>query len=295
MDTDPRRAVLSEPRDQGDVLKFAVAAASLLALGAAACGELDDVTTAKDLRVLGVKCEPAGFLVDPANPGAGTDDAWRTTITALVVDPLAPGGMVEVSAVGCPDYIDAMTSAQLRGPRLCPAPGTAVLVPELDAVTLPPADAPAAFAPTQMDGYQYEPTLMFGLTARQVGAFFMTGSTGIPAVDKSIALNRDFGLPAIVNLSFALNGERAEAIKRVVYWPQLVAGQEPNKNPVFGDPADPNVKLRLYSQRDEVTGNPDTEITNLPPTISISLNDKLYVDPVYGDSAELYPLNVNNV
>jgi hypothetical protein len=101
----------------------------VLALGAAACGDLDDVTTVKDLRVLGVRCEPAGFLVDLANPGGASDAELTAQLTALIADPRAPGGTVEVSAVGCPDYIDAITSATLQGSKLCPAPGTAVPVP----------------------------------------------------------------------------------------------------------------------------------------------------------------------
>jgi len=48
-------------------LRLAVATVSLLALGLAACGELPNPTTVKDLRVIGVKCEPAGFLVDLQN------------------------------------------------------------------------------------------------------------------------------------------------------------------------------------------------------------------------------------
>ena len=55
-------------------MRLAVATVSVLALGAAACGELPNVTTVMDLRVLGVKCEPAGFLVDRES----RPTRWRT-------------------------------------------------------------------------------------------------------------------------------------------------------------------------------------------------------------------------
>ena len=125
--------------------------AAVLAVGAAACGELDNVTTVHDLRVLGVKCDPAGFLVDRDNPGNMLpDSAWQAQITALVVDPLAPNQMLEVSAAGCPDYIDAITSATLQGSKLCPPPDAtsqipAPIGPALTTTTIVPADMPKAF------------------------------------------------------------------------------------------------------------------------------------------------------
>jgi hypothetical protein len=266
-----------------------LAAFAALALGAAACGDLDNVTTVKDLRVLGVRCEPAGFLVDLANPGGATDAMLSAKLTALVVDPLAPDGMVQVSAVGCPDYIDAISSATLQGSKLCPPPGTPVPIPELASTAIMPADSP--FPPIEMGSFQYEPALMFGLTSAQIGAFFMPGTTGIPAVDQSIALNRDYGLAAIVNLNFDLEGEHAEAIKRVVYWPKLEDAQLPNQNPTLRP-------IRLFRARDMTTGDPDpaTEIdlTMEPePTVSISAMSKLYVQPDF-DRGETYLLRVHN-
>src|SRR5262245_60284756 len=290
---------------------FAVTVASVLALGAAACGELDNPTNVKDLRVLGVKCNPAGFLVDRQAPGAGTTDAdWSAQITALVVDPLGQGQELQLTAAaGCPDYIDPITSATMQGTKLCPPESATSRFPDpigplLKTTTLVTPDMPLAFPPTATGGIQYEPTISFGLRMDQVAAFFSPMTTGILALDQSIAYNREFGIPAIVNLTFALGTERVEAIKHVVYWPRLdpdqvpdpSVPQVPNQNPVFGDPADPNVpKLRLYSHRDETTGNPDQEITTLPATISISVGDKLYVDPVHDHAAEGYLLRVRNV
>jgi hypothetical protein len=281
----------------------------MFALGVAACGELPNPTTVKDLRVIGVKCEPAGFLVDLTNPGAGMDADWKAKVTALVVDPLGQGQEVQITAAaGCPDYIDTITSASMQGTKLCPPESATSNIPEpigplLTTETLVTADMPLSFPPMP-DGIQYEPNVSFGLTTRQLMAFFSPTPTNIPAIDQSVAYNRDFGLPGIVNLTFTLGSERAEAIKNVVYWPLLDpsqlpdpnATQVPNQNPTLGDPANPTApKLHLYKHRDEMTGNPDQEYSEANPTISIANMDKLYVDPVYDHAAETYFLRVRNV
>ena len=67
-----------------------------------------------------MKCEPAGFLVNLDDPGMATDAELKATLTALVVDPTGAGQELTVSAVGCPDYIDTITSATLQGSKLCP-------------------------------------------------------------------------------------------------------------------------------------------------------------------------------
>jgi len=291
-------------------LRLAVATVSLLALGLAACGELPNPTTVRDLRVLGVKCEPAGFLVDLKNPGAGTDADWSAKVTALVVDPLGQGQEVQiVAAAGCPDYIDTISSASMQGSKLCPPESAtsdipAPIGPLLATTTLVTADMPQSFPPTTAYGIQYEPNVSFGLRTDQLAAFFSPTPTGIAALDQSVAYNRDFGIPGIVNLTFTLGSERAEAIKNVVYWPLLDpsqlpdpnATQVPNQNPTLGDPANPAApKLHFYKHRDEMTGNPDMEITEAVPTISLANKDKLYIDPVYDHAVESYFLRVRDV
>jgi hypothetical protein len=291
-------------------LRLAVATVSLFALGLAACGELPNPTTVKDLRVIGVKCEPAGFLVDLKTPGAGKDADWSAKVTALVVDPLGAGQEVQiVAAAGCPDYIDTISSASMQGSKLCPPESAtsnipAPIGPLLTTTTLVTADMPQSFPPTMAYGPQYEPNVSFGLRTDQLAAFFSPNPTGIAALDQSVAYNRDFGLPGIVNLTFTLGSERAEAIKNVVYWPLLdpsqlpdpTAIQVPNHNPTLGDPANPAAPtLHFYKHRDEMTGNPDQEITDPIPTISIANMDKLYVDPIYDHAVENYFLRVRNV
>jgi hypothetical protein len=285
-------------------LRLAVATVSVLALGAAACGELPNVTTVMDLRVLGVKCEPAGFLVNLDTPGSAMQDALKATLTALVVDPQGQGSELHVSAVGCPDYIDTITSATLQGSKLCPPATVTSMIPPpigplLATTTIVPASAPVSFLPVMGSDVQYEPTVVFGLRPEQVGAFFSSTPTGVPALDESIAFNRDFGLAAIVNLDFELNGQRAVAIKRVVYWPLINEAGMPapvaNRNPTLGDPTNPAApKLLLYKHRDETNGLPDVLHEQAHPMISISAKDKLYVDPVHDHVAEEYRLRVKN-
>ena len=275
-------------------MKLAITLVSLLALGAGACGELPNETTVLDLRVLGVKCEPAGFLVNLDDPGAATEAQLTATLTALVVDPIAGGQEMIVSAVGCPDYIDTVTAATAQGSKLCPPASVTSMIPEpiVSKLATAPAPGPSPVGPTVPDGIEYNPTVSFGLRPDQIAAFFSPVPTGIPALDQSIAYNRDFGLPAIVNLNFDVAGEHVEAIKRVVYWPQLEPGQQPNKNPTMGG-------IRLYRQRDEATGNPIDEIdpaVDPVPTVSVSAMDKLYVQPAYGpEIAESYLLRVRDV
>ncbi len=282
-----------------------------MALGAGACGELPAESNVVDLRVLGIKSEPAGFLIDRDNPGGTMDDAMddllRARITALVVDPSGAAMELQVTnAVGCPDYIDTITSASMQmsasGAKLCPPASATSAIPApvgplLTTKTIVAPDMPLAVQPDDAQMIQWEPVVSYGLRSDQVAAFFSPTPTGVPALDYSITLNRAFGLPGIVNLTFGVNGETVTAIKNVVYWPALnYPGEQPNKNPTLGDSNDPKApKIIFYSHRDETTGNPDPDQmlpNNEMPTFSIARGDKLYVEPNYPDAAESYQILV---
>lgn len=275
------------------------AVVSGLALGGAGCGELPDVTTVTDLRVLAVKCEPAGFLVDLDRPGSASASAYTAQITALVADPLAPDGMLTISAVGCPDYIDTITSATGQGTSLCPPASATSQIPEplgseLATTTIIAPDMPLVVPATPGADIMFQPTIGFGLRPDQVGAFFSPTPTGIAQLDQSIAYNRDFGLPAIVNLNFDINGEHAVAIKNVVYWPKLDPGEQPNTNPTLAG-------LIFYKHRNADTGDPEDPWPDPNPTLSISAGDKLFVQPDYlpgpgyaGAADQNYLLRVKN-
>lgn len=287
-------------------MKSLLKAVAVLALGAGACGELPAESNVVDLRVLAVKYDPPGFLVDPDHPEMGTDADWKATITALVVDPSGAGMELQVTnAVGCPDYIDVITAAsqQAQATKLCPpADATSNLPPDVASLLMTQPIAPPEPNPVPPTGdgdFQWTPSVSFGLTHDQIAAFFAKDTSMDPAaVAKSIELNRQFGLAAIVNLGFAVNGQSVEAIKRVVYWPRLgYDGEHVNTNPTLGDPADPTVpQIHFYKHRDETTGNPDQPWPDdMTPRVSISAGDKLYVEPNYLPSAiDSYQIRILN-
>jgi len=269
-----------------------IAAGCGLVLGGAGCGELPDVTAVVDLRVLAVKCEPAGFLVDLVHPERASQMDYTARITALVADPLAPGGMLTINAEGCPNLLDTITAATGQATKFCPDPGAAVPIPELATTPITEPGMPLVVPPTPGMDDVFQPTVSFGLTPKQVQTFFTL--TGDATLDKIIQDNRDFGLSAIVDLDFDINGEHAAAIKNVVYWPRLDPMQAPNTNPTLAG-------LKLGKHRSEDTGSPDVFWDVPNPTLSISAGDKLFVDPDYlphdsypGAADQNYLLRVHN-
>jgi hypothetical protein len=285
--------------------RAAIWAVRLIGLGAAvlslgACGDLDNFTTAKDLRVLAVKAEPAGFLVPLDHPE--TIPATQATVTALVVDPKGQGATLTFSGAACPDYIDTITAASGKGSTLCPGPEvTGMLPPPLD-TALATTDLPqASVMPTETGGIQYEPTVMFGLTPERLALFFSPEPNLPPAVAQTVQYNRDFGMDAIVNVNFTLGDETASMLKRVVYWPLLPddllpvgdeaqkpdcpATQVANQNPVI-------TGIDFFARR--VEGEPMEPYAGTP-TLSLAAKDKLFVQPVYDPaSVEHYLLRVQD-
>jgi hypothetical protein len=280
----------------------ALATLVALTLGAPACGDLDNITTIKDLRVLAVQAEPPGFLVPLDDPAS--IPATEATLTALVVDPKGNAAPLGVTAEACPDYIDTITAATGKSSKLCPGPDvTDRLPPPLD--TALATKALIADSPPMPSTIEYNPTVKFGLTAAQVGMFFAKMPTGVPAIDMSVAYNRDFSTDAIVTFDFTLGAEKASAIKRVVYWPQLtpdllvapalVAKPDGPKCP-SQLVANQNPKLaRIDLFRHRVDGVPTDLLTDATPTVSLAAMDELYVQPVPDPSAaESYYLRVRD-
>jgi hypothetical protein len=263
--------------------------AVLAMAGAASCGNLDDVTTVKDLRVLAIQAQPAGFLVDLAAPGAGSDSDWQATVTALVVDPTGLNQTVQVPvALGCPDYLDAITAATGTTTRVCSP--TPVNVPDpalqaaLDSTPLVPPGGLSVGA-TPDGSFTFLPSFQYGLTTSQLGLLFASPSTGVPQVDTALSNNRTFGLDAITSFTFTRGDQTAQAIKRVVYWPKLdpavYPNQAPNQNPAISD-------VTFFRARDSVTGQPqDPYDPGATPEISLSAGDKLFVLPAAA-TAETY-------
>jgi hypothetical protein len=259
--------------------------------GAAACGNLDDVTTVKDLRVLAIQSQPAGFLVDLNDPGAGSDADWQATITALVVDPTGLNQAVQVTAaLGCPDYLDAITAATGTTTRVCSPTPIDLPDPALQAALsstplVPPSGLSVAATPDS--GFTFLPTFQYGLTTTQLALLFASPPTGIAQVDSALTNNRTFGLDAIASFTFARGSQTAPAIKRVVYWPRLdpalYPDQTPNQNPIISD-------VSFFRSRDSATGQPqDPYDVGQVPELSLARGDKLYVLPAEA-TAEAYTL-----
>jgi hypothetical protein len=265
-----------------------------------ACGDLDDVTNVKDLRVLAVRTQPPGFLVPLDDPM--TIPATEATVTALVVDPKGGGAMLSFSGAACPNYLDAVTAATGKASSLCPGPEvTGQFPPPLNqalATTMLPAGMVGPKAPSTI---AYEPEVKFGLTPAQLALFFSPDPNLPAAVAPTVQFNRDYGMDAIVNVDFMLGAETASMIKRVVYWPLLPdallptgaeaakpdcpATQVANTNPVL-------TEIQLFRRR--VEGEPTDAYPDMP-TLSLAAKDKLFVQPVYDPaSVEKYLLRVKN-
>jgi hypothetical protein len=266
--------------------RWALLGAALLC---ASCGNLDDVTTVKDLRVLAIQAEPAGFLVDLDAPGAGSDADWQATLTALVVDPTGASQTVEIpAALGCPDYLDAVTAATGTTTRVCSPTPVNVPDPTLQAALASTPLVPASglsVAPTSDGGFTFLPTFQYGLSTTQLALLFGSPDTGVAPVDTALANNRTFGLDAITSFTFTRGDQTVQAVKRVVYWPRLdpaqYPNQAPNQNPVISD-------VTFFKSRNSATGEPEDPYTaGEIPELSLSGGDKLYVLPAPA-TAETY-------
>jgi len=272
----------------------------LAALALAGCGNLDDVTTVKDLRVLAVRAEPAGFLVPLDAPDSLAPHDLQATLTALVVDPQGQGRTLTFTGLACPDYLSTVQPLEGQASRACPDPAaTAALPPPLDtalaATPLATADLPGQALP--VSAIEYHPQVTFGLTPAQLGLFFLPTVTGDAEVDATIAYDRDFGMDAIVDLTFQLGDESARVLKRLVYWPLLPPAEVPA---TFTQPQLPNhnprlIDLQFFRHRDATTGEIMDPYPDTAPTLSLAAKDKLFVLPVPApDAAERYLLRVRN-
>jgi hypothetical protein len=283
-------------RRSNDVKPLCALAIAALAPALSACGNLDDVTTVKDLRVLAVRSDPAGFLVPLDHPELLTDTT--ATLTALVVDPQRPSDILTLTGEACPDYIDTITAASGQSSKLCPGRDVTSQFPppfdkDLATTELPPGTA----VPSSSSMIEYDPQVVYGLSPDALADFFVPSATSAmyPPINQAILYNRDFSLDAIVSLTFTLGAETASALKRVVYWPLLPpelipagtdcsAIQMPNQNPAL-------VGVSLFRHR--VDGIPMDPLQGGGPLSAA--NDELYVEPAFDATAtEHYLLRVRN-
>jgi hypothetical protein len=281
-----------------------VVAVAIGPLAVGGCGNLDNVTTVKDLRVLAVKSEPAGFLVPPDDVKSLA--ATEATLTALVVDPKGNAATLDFSAVACPDFIDTITSASGKGSKLCPGPEVTNALPmPLDTLLATTTPVPQGMvAPLAGSTIEYNALAKYDITVDKLQQFFATTN---PVFAQRVQYNRDFGMDALVGFTFALGAEKATALKRVVYWPELPASatatirpKKPDDPPRLDCPdaqvANQNPKLTsvdLYQHR--VDGAPTDPITDANPSVSLAAGDELYVQPVWDPaSIEKYFLRIKD-
>jgi hypothetical protein len=267
------------------------ALSAALVLGAVACGNLDDVTTVKDLRVLAARSEPAGYLVSLDDPASLGDT--MPTITALVVDPKGNSATLTYTGQACPDELDTITAASGKSTSLCP-PAVAQDLP------------PGMAMPVAPSTIEYNPQVSLTLPSAILKTVFALPGPNdpplAPAMQQAVQYNRDFGFDAIVDLDFVLGMEKASLIKRVVYWPLLPDALLPVQDPAMPDPNCPTKQVAnqnptlatvdLYQHR--VLGDPMDLWADATPTLSIAAKNELYVQPTYDPSAaENYFLRVN--
>ena len=272
-----------------------LAGLAVAALGLGACGDLDNITTVHDLRVLAVRSDPAGFLVPLDDPSSLTDTT--ATLTALVVDPQRPSDILTLSGEACPDYIDTVTAASGQSSKLCPSRATTDMLPPPLDTALATTELPGGTAaPINTSTIEYNPKVTFGLTPAQLGLFFSPTPSGNPTIDQAIQYNRDFSFDALVNLTFNIGNESASALKRVVYWPLLPPDLVPPDTACSGVQV-PNTNPDLQNIgffRRRVDGIPNDLYIDDVPTLSIA-TDPLYVQPTFNEfAAEQYLLRVKN-
>ena len=279
-------------------MRLAAATVSVLALAAAACGELPDPSNIVDLRVLAVKCEPAGFLVNLDNPGMATDAELEATLTALVVDPTG-GGQLHVSAVGCPDYIDTITSATLQGSKLCPPASVVSQLPPAIGELWRRRDRAGTtpVRPGRGRKYRIRPDGHVRAPARPGRRVLFAGSDPDPGgrtehrIQPRFRPRRD-RQPRLRAERPARGGDQARGLLAAHHRAGDAgaggagAEQEPDAGRSRGSAAP---EILLYSHRDETNGLPDSPVPRSPSDDLDLGGDKLYVDPVDDKAARDVP------
>jgi hypothetical protein len=250
--------------------------AGALSLGAAGCGNFQDVTTVVDLRVLAIRADPPEILIDPTSLTdlSRLPESFSTTVTALIADPAGGDRPITVDALACPRQIDAVTAATGKNGIVCKDPQSSD--PDRSvSVTPPPPDSPLAVRTPFGDAQLEIPSM---LPRELLERAYM--------IDPSAKLG--FQLPIAFQLAVAAGPESEIAIKRVIFTvpPPDHAEQPANANPRI-------TGLTTYAQRDDramakAQGiDPQPFDPDHPPTVP--LGGSLWFEPQGADTeAESY-------
>ena len=87
-------------------------AVALAGLALGGCSTFQDESTVIDLRILGIKADPPEIYVDPSTL-ANQTTPFKSTFTALVVDPKGNSRSISYDVLACPRDIDTVTQAQM--------------------------------------------------------------------------------------------------------------------------------------------------------------------------------------
>lgn len=243
--------------------------ASLLLLG---CGDFDDPSTVKDLRILAVTTDPSEVILNVADPADLPGVAIPPiTLTPLIVDPQGQGQRpVTLTISACandpnapsppndgtdPTGYPAGGARATVGSALCDGDPTRIVLADNVDVTAA-APAPFTLAPDWL------------LAAFQRDVFF--------GPDGALHGGFDLGMPVVFQLTVHAGGETAIGVKRALFWRQAVrADQTPNAIPRI-----PGV--RAYARRDEATAEPLPDaIVAVEPGVALDVGvDGLWMEPV---------------
>jgi hypothetical protein len=246
-----------------------------LATGATAigCANFQDESTVIDLRILGAMAEPSEIYIDPTtldptDPMYDGTQVFRSTLTALVVDPAGQGRPVSYSVFACPREIDTVTAATGRNGVVC----------DHDANTTREVLDPPGPRQTSDSGPEHDIAFPFAASAPDLAGAFLLDPIALAG----------FQLPIVIQLELSAGSESIVATKRVIF-SKPVEGHEdqpPNANPVINT-------VLVYPARDDRV-NPIGPIelppdgpNGAPPAISVPLGGGLWFQPV-GAIAEPY-------
>jgi len=194
----------------------AMTAVALAALAIGGCSTFQDESTIIDLRILGIKAEPPEIYVDP-NALANQTQPFKSTFTALVVDPKGNGRSISYDVLACPRDIDTVTAATGHNGVICQQNVAGQTPTSYEVI---PPSTPAM---TSDPGPEHDISFDFSVPPSLLQLAF--------TADPYAAMG--FQLPVVVQMHLGAGSENIVATKRLIFSQQLPdrPAQAPNQNP----------------------------------------------------------------
>ncbi len=243
----------------------AVALATLAAL-TAGCSSFQDESTIVDLRILGIKADPPEIYVDPSTL-ANQTDPFKSTLTALVVDPKGNGRTISYDVLACPRDIDTVTAATGHNGVICQHNVAGQTPTSLEVI---PPDMPAT---TSDPGPEHDISFDFSVSPALLAQAF--------TVDPNAAAS-GFQLPVVVQMELAAGSESLVTTKRLIFSQQLPdrPPQSPNQNPEV-------TTMTTYAARDANLDPVSPEPLDNSAPLKLPLGGTMWFEPG-GAVAEAY-------